>query len=101
MDLFTDKAVILKLLDLRSIMGCPAGPRSVFTRAFREKGELHCAFLGKKAMIITAKHGTMIFFFFRLQSGKRKEKVARKGRVNSERVYHILLMPPWASHNTP
>ena len=40
-------------------------------------------------------------FFLRLQSGKRKEKVARKGRVNSERVYHILLMPPWASHNTP
>ena len=74
MDLFTDKAVILKLLDLRSIMGCPAGPRSVFTRAFREKGELHCAFLGKKAMIITAKHGTTIFFF----SGYNQENVKKK-----------------------
>ena len=76
-------------------MGCPAGPRSVFTRAFRAKGELHCAFLGKKAMIITAKHGIMIFFSgYNLFLGKRKEKVARKGRVNSERVYQILHMPP-------
>ena len=40
-DLFTDTATILNLLDLRSIMGCPGGmstiqyTRSVFTRAFR------------------------------------------------------------------
>ena len=40
-DLFTDTAAILNLLDLRSIMGCPGGmstiryTRSVFTRAFR------------------------------------------------------------------
>ena len=64
-------------------MGCLGGSRSVCTRAFRAKRELHCAFLGKKAIIITAKHGT-----------KRKEKLARKARVNSERVYRILLMPP-------
>ena len=67
----------------RTIMGCPGGPRSVFTRAFRAKRELHCAFLGKKAIIITAKHGT-----------KHKEELTRKERVNSERVYRILLMPP-------
>ena len=35
--LFTDTAAILNLLDLRSIMGCPGGTRSVFTRAFRAK----------------------------------------------------------------
>ena len=40
-DLFTETAAILNLLDLRSIMGCPGGmntiryTRSVLTRAFR------------------------------------------------------------------
>ena len=44
-DLFTDTAAILNLLDLRSIMGCPGGTRSVFTCAFRAKRELHCIYL--------------------------------------------------------
>ena len=39
-DLFTDTAARLNLLDLRSIMGCPGDTRSVFTRAFRAKREL-------------------------------------------------------------
>ena len=51
------------ILDLRSIMGCSRGFRSVFMRAFRAKRELHCIFLGKKAIIITSNHGTTIFFF--------------------------------------
>ena len=59
MDLFTNTAAILNLLDLRSIMRCPGGTRSVFTRAFRAERELQCTFLGKKAIII--KHGTAIF----------------------------------------
>ena len=61
-DLFTDTAAILNLLDLRSIMGFPGGTRSVFTRAFRAKRELHCIFLRKKAIIITSKHSTTIIF---------------------------------------
>ena len=61
-DLFTDMAAILNLLDLRSIMGCPGGTRSVFTRAFQAKRELQFIFLGKKEIIITSKHGTTIFF---------------------------------------
>ena len=60
--LFTDTAAALNLLDLRSIMGCPEGTRSVFTRAFRAKRELHCTVLGKRVIIITSKHGTTIFF---------------------------------------
>ena len=52
--------------------------------------ELQCIFLGKKAIIITS-----------LFQGRLKEKLARKARVNTERVYRIVLMPPWASHNTP
>ena len=61
-DPLTDTAAILNLLHLTSIMGCPGGTREVFTRAFRAKRELHCIFLGKKAIIITSKHGTTIFF---------------------------------------
>ena len=58
-DLFTDTAAILNLLHLSSIMGCPGGTRSVFTRAFWAKRELQCIFLRKKAIIyITSKHGT-------------------------------------------
>ena len=67
-DLFTDTAAILNLLDLRILWDAQGGmsmiryTRSVFTRAFRAKRELHCIFLGKKAIIITSKHGTTIFF---------------------------------------
>ena len=42
-------------------MGYWGGTRSVFMRAFRAKRELQFIFLGKKAIIITYKHGTMIF----------------------------------------
>ena len=66
-------------------MGCPGGTRSVFTRAFRAKRELHCIFLGKKAIIITSKHGTTIFFsHYNLFLGKRKEKLARKAHINTD-----------------
>jgi len=75
-------------------MGCPGGTRSVFTRAFRAKRELHCIFLGKKAIIITSKHSTTIFFsHYNLFPGKLKEKLVRKARVNTEREYRIVLMP--------
>ena len=77
-DLFTDTTAILNVLDLWSIMGCPGGTRSVFTRAFRAKRELQCIFLWKKAIVITSKHGTTIFFFA-LQSFSRK--TLRKIRV--------------------
>ena len=61
-DLFTDMVAILNLLDLRRIMGCSGGTRSVFTCAFWAKRELHCIFLGKKAIIITSKHDSTTFF---------------------------------------
>ena len=94
-DLFADTAAILNLLDLRSIMGCTGGTRAVFTQAFRAKRELHCIFPGKKAIIITSKQGTTIVFsHYNLFLGKRKEKLARKAGVNSERIYRIVLMLP-------
>ena len=76
-------------------MGCPGGTRSVFTRAFRAKRDLHSIFVGKKALIFTSKHGTTIFFsYYNLFPRKRKEKLARKARVNTERVHRIVAMPP-------
>ena len=100
--LFTDTAAILNLLDLRSIMGCPGGTRSVFTRAFRAKRELQCIFLGKKAIVITSKDGTTIFFsHYNLFLGKLKEKWTRKARVNTDASISDRAHAPWASHNTP
>ena len=100
-DLFTDKAAILNLLDLRSIMGCPGGTRSVFTRAFRAKRELQRIFLWKKAIIITSKHGTKFFFtYYNLFLGKLKEKLARKAGANTDASISDRTVAPWASHNT-
>ena len=63
-------------------MGYPGGNRSVFTRAFCAKRELHRIFLGNKAIIITSKHGTTIFFsHYNLFLGKLNEKLARKARA--------------------
>ena len=71
------------------------GTGSVFMRAFRAKREFQRIFLGKKAIVIISKHGTTIFFsHYNLFLGKLKEKLARKARVNTERVYRIVLMPP-------
>ena len=45
--------------------------------------------------MITSKHGTMISFsHYNLFLGKLEEKLAQKVRVNTERVYRIMLMPP-------
>ena len=82
-------------------MGCTGGTRSVFTRAFRVKRELQYIFLGKKAIVITSKDGTTIFFLITIFFFK--EKLARKERVHmytnasiSDRAH-----APLASHNTP
>ena len=90
----TCTAAMLNLLDLRSIMGCPGGTRSVFTHAFHPKRELRCIFPGKKAINIISKHNTTIFFsHYNYFLGKLQEKLARKERVNTERVNRIVLMP--------
>ena len=86
-DLFTDTAAILNLLDLRSIMGCPGGTCSVFTRAFRAKRELQCIFLGKRRALLHPNTAQRSFFsHYNLFLGKLQEKFARKARVNTERV---------------
>ena len=82
-------------------MECPWATRSVFTRAFRATRELQFIFLGKKAIIITSKHRTAIFFsHYNLFLGKRKEKLARKARVNTDAGISDRVHAFWASHNT-
>ena len=72
-DLFNDTAAIFSLLDLRSVMGCPGGTRSVFTRAFRARRELDCVFLGQKGnhYYIQTRHNDL---FFPLKSFYRKSE---------------------------
>ena len=83
-------------------MGCTEGTRSVLKRAFRAKRGLQCIFLGKKAIVITSKDGTTIFFsHYNLFLGKLKEKLARKARVNTDASISDRAHAPWASHNTP
>ena len=74
---------------------------SIYGR-FSGKKRTSMYILGKRAIIITSKHGTTIFFsHYNVFLGKRKEKLARKARVKTERVYRIVLVPAWASQNTP
>ena len=84
-------------------MGCTGGTRSVLTLAFRAKRGLQCIFLGKKAIVITSKDGTTIFFSYYNLFFFLKQKLARKARVHmhtdasiSDRAHAL-----WASHNTP
>ena len=69
-DLFTDTAAILNLLDLRSIMGCPGGTRSVFTRAFWAKRELTVYFSGKRRSLLHPNTVQRVFFPLQSFSGK-------------------------------
>ena len=83
-------------------MGCPGGTRSVLTRAFPAKIELHCIFLGKKIddYCIQTRHNDL-FSYYNLFLGKLKEKLARKARVNTDASISDRAHAPWASHNTP
>ena len=98
-DLFIDTAAILNLLDLWNAQGELA---QYLRSLFWQKENFTVYFSGKKAIIITSKLTAQRSFFshYNLFLGKLKEKSAQKARVNTERVYRILLMPPSASHNT-
>ena len=50
-------------------------------------------YISREKAIITPKHGTTIFFsHYNIFLGKLEEKLAQKARVNTERVYRIVLM---------
>ena len=100
-ELFTDTAAISNLLDLRSIMGCPGGTRPVFTGAFRANRELHFIFHGEKAIIITSKHGTTIFFSTTIFFLETYRKIGPKSACKYSASILDRAHAPWASHNTP
>ena len=56
-------------------------------------------FSGKKRTSNTAQRSFFPITIFFL--GKRKEKLARKARVNTDASISDLAHAPWTSHNTP
>ena len=58
----------------------------------------HCIFLGKKAIIITSKHGTRIFFPITIlfQENFKKKCPEKRSKIQTKRAH-----APWASYNTP
>ena len=62
-DLLTDTVAILNLLDLRSIMGCPGGTRSVFTGTFQAKKRTSTYFSQEKGEhnYIQTQHNDLFF----------------------------------------
>ena len=86
---------IIEFIRVKNYYGIPKGHSLSIYTCFLAKREIHCTFLWKKMIIIIyIQHGTTIFFsHYYLFLGKLKEKLARKARVNTERVYRIVLMP--------
>ena len=95
-DLFTDTEAILNLLDLRSIMGCQGGHSlSIYARFLgKKRTSLYISREKGDHYYIQTRHNDPFFFHYNLFLGKLQEKLARKARVNTERVYRIVLMPP-------
>ena len=60
--LFTDTATILNLLDLRSIYEMPRGQSLSIYARFSGKKRTSLCISREKAIIITSKHGTTMFF---------------------------------------
>ena len=90
-DLFTDTAAIS---NLKGVLSDGQGALSQYLRTlfWQREIELHCIFLGKKAIIITSKHTTMIIPF-PLQSFSRKtqRKIWPKKNAWILSVYRIVL----------
>ena len=87
-DLFTDMAALLNIefITFKKYYGMPRGAKKKRTSLYisREKGEHY---------YIQTQYND-IFSHYDLFLGKLNEKLARKARENTERVYRIVLMPP-------
>ena len=93
----------IEFIKFMEYYGMPRGHSLSFFRAlFGQKENFNVYFSGKKVIIIASKHGTTIYFSrYNLFLGKRKEKLARKARVNTVASISDRAHAPWASHNTP
>ena len=82
-------------------MECPGGLLFSIDARFSGKRELQYIFFGKKAIIITPRHGTTIYFsHYNLFLGTPREKSACKARVNTDASISDRAHAPWASYNT-
>ena len=95
MDLFTVTAAMLNLLGSGSITGCPGGNSlSIYARfSGKKRTSLYISRERGDHYHIQTRHNDF-FSHCNLFLGKLKEKLARKARVNTERVHRIVLMPP-------
>ena len=80
-DLFIDTAAILSLLDLRSILGCPGGTCSVFTRAFRAKKNFTVYLSGKRRSLLHPNRHNDLFFSLQSFSRKTQRKIGPKSTL--------------------
>ena len=60
--------------------------------------DFHCIFLGKKAIIITSKHGTNISFPITILF---EENFKKKCPEKRSKIQTKCAHAPWASYNTP
>ena len=67
---------------------------SIYARFSRKKENFTVYFSGKRRSLLHPNTAQRTFFsHYNLLLGTLKEKLARKARVNTERVYRIVLMP--------
>ena len=96
-ELFTDTAAILNLLDLRSIRGHSV---SIYARfSGKKRTSMHTSWEKGDHYYIQTRHNDL-FSHYNLFLGKLK-KLARKARVNTDASVSDRPRAPWASHNTP
>ena len=84
-------------------MGCPRGHSLIIYARFwgKKRTSLYISREKDDHYYIQTRRNDP-FSHYNLFLRKLKEKLARKARVNTERVYRIVLMPPGnESHNTP
>ena len=73
-DLFTDTAAILNLLDLRSIMGCPGALAQYLRALFGQKENFTIYFSGKRRSLVHPNTAQRSFFAIRIFFSENLEK---------------------------
>ena len=96
-NLLTDTAAILNLLDLRSIMVCRGSTRSVFGEFWAKKEY----FSGKTRSLLHSNKAQRSFFRLRSFATKTYRKIGPKSARKCGASIPDRSHAPWASCNTP